>query len=182
MSPPKRWTKVSEQPPLDYRIFKLRQLEAADPRSGIPHPRVVLDSPDWVNVIPVTASGEVVLIRQFRFGTWSLTLEIPGGMVDPGEDPATAAARELEEETGYRAATMRSLGFCHPNPAIQGNRLHTFLAEDCAQAHGGRPDEQEDIEIVLTPRAQLDDLIRDGQITHSAVITAFSLEKLRGKR
>jgi 8-oxo-dGTP pyrophosphatase MutT (NUDIX family) len=173
---------VSEQAPLELGIFKLRQFQAADPRSGRSHPRVVLDCPDWVNVIPVTKAGEVVLIRQFRFGTWSLTLEIPGGMVDPGEEPAVAAARELEEETGYRPARLESLGFCHPNPAIQTNRLHTFLAHDCEQVHAGEPDELEDISIEPTPRAKVEEYLRDGQISHSAVITAFYFEQLRARR
>ncbi len=182
MTLPKSWTKISEQPPVDFHIFKLRQFQAADPRTGKEHPRVVLDAPDWVNVIAVTKGGQVVLIRQFRFGTWGLTLEIPGGMVDPGEEPAVAAARELEEETGYRAARLAPLGFCHPNPAIQGNRLHTFLAEDCEQVHAGDPDEAEDICVELAPRDQIDTLIRGGEITHSAVITAFSFERLMAKR
>jgi ADP-ribose pyrophosphatase len=180
MSHPRSWTKVSELPPLDLEIFKLRQLEAADPRTGRPHPRVVLDCPDWVNVIPVTKHGEIVMIRQFRFGIWSLCLEIPGGMLDPGEDPAVAAGRELEEETGYRAGRMIPLGWCHPNPAIQNNRLHTFLAEDCVQVHQGEPDEQEDISVELCSREQVNGFLRDGQITHSAVITAFYFEQLRG--
>jgi ADP-ribose pyrophosphatase len=179
---PAVWTKVSEKEPLDFHIFKLRQLEAADPRDGKAHPRVYLDCADWVNVIPVTKSGEIVMIRQFRFGTWSLTLEIPGGMVDAGEDPAVAGARELEEETGYRAGRLLSLGWCHPNPAILNNRLHTFLALDCEQVHGGAPDEGEDISIELYPRTKIQEFLRDGQISHSAVITAFHFEQLRGPR
>ena len=179
---PAVWKKVSEQEPLDFHIFRLRQLEAADPRDGKPHPRVFLDCCDWVNVIPVTLSGQIVMIRQFRFGTWSLTLEIPGGMVDAGEDPAHAGARELEEETGYRAGTLVPLGWCHPNPAILNNRLHSFLALDCEQVHGGAPDEAEDIAVELYPRAQVNAFLRDGQITHSAVIAAFYFEQLRGPK
>ncbi len=179
---PAAWTKVSEKAPLDFHIFKLRELQAADPRDGASHPRVFLDCGDWVNVIPVTKRGEIVMIRQFRFGTWSLTLELPGGMIDAGEDPALAGARELEEETGYRAGKILALGWCHPNPAIMNNRLHTFLALDCEQVHGGAPDAAEDIAIEVYPRAKVQEFLRDGQITHSAVITAFHLEQLRGPR
>ena len=181
MSLPKSWTRVSERAPLDLEIFTLRQFEAADPRTGKAHPRVVLDGPDWVNVIPVTTSGEIVLVRQFRFGIWALSLEIPGGLVDEGEAPEHAAARELEEETGYRPARLIPLGWCHPNAAIQNNKLHTFLAEGCEQVHGGRPDAQEDLAVELYPRAEVDKLLREGGITHAAVIAAFFFERLRAK-
>ncbi len=177
---PANWTKASERSPQDLHIFQLRVLEAADPRDGTLHPRVVLDSPDWVNVIPVTASGEIVMIRQFRFGTWSVQLEIPGGMVDAGEDPADAAARELEEETGYRAGKLLSLGWCHPNPAILNNKLHCYLALDCSQHSGASPDDGEDISVELYSRADVQRFLREGDITHSAVITAFFFEQLRG--
>lgn len=179
---PAVWTKASELKPLDFHIFKLRQLQAADPRDGKLHPRVYLECGDWVNVIPVTPDGQIVMIRQFRFGTWELTLEIPGGMVDEGEDPAVAGARELEEETGYRPSQLLSLGWCRPNPAILNNRLHTFLALDCEQVHAGAPDEGEDISIELYSRDEVNGFLRDGQITHSAVITAFFFEQLRAPR
>ncbi len=133
-----------------------------------------------MNVIPVTGDGQLVMIRQFRFGTWSVTLEIPGGMIDEGEEPAVAGARELEEETGYRAGRLISLGWCHPNPALLTNRLHCFLALDCEPVHAGAPDEGEDIGVELHSRARVQQLLREGQITHCAVITAFYLEQLRG--
>lgn len=179
---PRAWTQVSQAEPIDFHIFKLRQLQAADPRDGKPHPRVFLDCGDWVNVIPVTAQGELVMIRQFRFGTWSVTLEIPGGMVDAGEDPATAGSRELEEETGYRAGRLVPLGWCHPNPAILNNRLHTFLALDCERVHAGAPDAAEDIRVELHSRSAVNGFLRDGQISHSAVVCAFFYEQLRGPR
>ncbi len=177
---PRPWRRASEREPQDYTIFKLRQIQAEDPRDGRLHPRVALDCADWVNVIPVTRTGEIVMIRQFRFGTWALTLELPGGMVDPGEEPAAAAARELEEETGYRPSAMISLGWCHPNPAILNNRLHVYLALDCEKVNDGDPDAGEDIAIELYPRAKVNQFLRGGQITHSAVITAFFFEQLRG--
>ena len=76
---PRPWTQVAVRSQRDYRIFKTRTLDVLDPRNGTAYVRTVIDAPDWVNVIPVTEKGEVVLVRQFRFGTWSNTLEIPGG-------------------------------------------------------------------------------------------------------
>lgn len=176
---PQPWRRVGQGPCADHRILKVRELTVADPRDGREHQRVVLEAPDWVNVIPVTAEGKVVLVRQFRFGTWGNTLEVPGGMVDPGEDPAQAAARELEEETGYRPRRLEALGACHPNPAIQSNRTFSFLALGCEQVHAGRPDSSEDIAVELCDRAEVDHLIRTGQITHALVLVAFLYERLR---
>jgi 8-oxo-dGTP pyrophosphatase MutT (NUDIX family) len=170
---PRPWTQVAVRSEKDYRIFRTRTLDVLDPRNGSPWVRTVIDAPDWVNVIPVTEAGEVVLVRQFRFGTWSNTLEIPGGMLDPGEDALTASGRELEEETGFRPARVRLLGISHPNPALFGNRLHSFLAEGCVKVHAGKQDGSEDIQVVVVPRAELPRLVAEGQITHSLVLAAL---------
>lgn len=176
---PQAWTRVGVRAERDYRIFTTRTLDVTDPRTGSPWVRTVIEAPDWVNVVAVTTDEQVVLVRQFRFGTWSNTLEIPGGMVDPGEDAATAALRELEEETGYRAARLVPLGRCHPNPALFSNQLHTFLAEGCLKVHEGKQDGSEDIEVVLAPRLALPDLVRRGEITHALVLAALHYEGLR---
>lgn len=176
---PADWKLIATENELDFRILKVSQLRVADPRDGSEHPRVVLKAPEWVNVVAYTKGGEAILIRQFRTGTWSTTLEIPGGMVDQGETPATAAARELEEETGYRAGHWEPLGAHHPNPALQGNQLHTFLALDCERVHDGKQDLGEDITVELVPREKLRSLVITGQITHSLVLAAFYLESLR---
>jgi 8-oxo-dGTP pyrophosphatase MutT (NUDIX family) len=151
----------------------------ADPRNGKHYVRTVIEGPDWVNVIAYTDDERAVLVRQFRFGTWSNTLEIPGGMVDPGESPLTAAVRELEEETGYRPAQTVLLGTSHPNPAIQGNRLHSYLSTGCVKVHEGRQEGSEDIEVVTVPRAQLAELVRTGAIPHALVLAALYFERLR---
>ncbi len=179
MAPPPTWKLLRSRPQGDYRIFKTRALDVVDPRDGREYVRTVLDAPDWVNVIPVTAAGEVVLIRQFRFGVWANTLEIPGGMLDPGEDAAQAAARELEEETGYRPSSLLEIGRSHPNPAIQANALHTFLAEGCVRAHEGRQDGSEDIRVELVPKSALRELVQKGQITHALVLAALLYDAWR---
>jgi ADP-ribose pyrophosphatase len=126
-----------------------------------------------VNVIPITPSGEVVMVRQYRHGTRDVTLEIPGGLVEDNDTPEEAARRELYEETGYRAASMTPLGYVHPNPAIQNNRCYTFLAHDVFQAGSQEQDDKEDIQVVTHLLADIQRLIREGHITHGLVVVAF---------
>jgi ADP-ribose pyrophosphatase len=178
MNPLQPWPRLRRGLEHDFRVIKVRQDVVADPRTGHEHPRVVIDSPDWVNIIAVTKDEQLVLIRQYRFGIAATTLEVPGGMVEPGEDPAEAAARELEEETGYVPGRVVRLGQVHPNPAIQSNRCHSFLALDCVKVHEGKQDAGEDIVVELHPRSAVPQLILSGTISHSLVVVAFFLEHL----
>lgn len=173
------WPRLRRGLEHDYQILKVREDMVADPRTGQEHPRVLIDCPDWVNVIGVTRDEQLILIRQYRFGVSRVTLEIPGGVVDPGEAPEHAAARELEEETGYVAERLVALGAVEANPALQPNRCHSFLALGCEKRHDGHQDVGEDITVELHPRASLPQLILDGTITHSLVVVAFYLEQLR---
>jgi 8-oxo-dGTP pyrophosphatase MutT (NUDIX family) len=178
---PKAWKRLRRGPASDYRIFRIHQDDVENPRNASGLTISLVECPDWINIIPVTRDGQVVFIRQFRFGVWANTLEIPGGMVEPDEDPLAGAARELEEETGYVAGRIVPLGFVHPNPAFQTNRCHAYLALDCDKAHDGRPDEGEDILVELRAQDEVAELIRSGQVTHSLVLTAFYLAQLHGQ-
>jgi len=181
MAEPAAWTHLRDRHVRDYTIFKLRTFDVADPRNGREYVRTVLEAGDWVNIVPVTAQGEVVLVRQFRFGVWGNTLEIPGGMCDPGEEALAGAARELEEETGFRPAQVSLLGWSHPNPAIQANKLYSFLATGCTQVHAGKQDGSEDIRVELVPRVEIPRLVQQGAITHSLVLAALYLDSLQGR-
>ena len=158
-------------------VFSLRQ--ARKERTGNePGARVhdfyLLDPVDWVNVVAVTPSREIVLIELYRHGIDEFTLEIPGGMIDPEDpSPAVAAARELREETGYEGERLVPLGTVHPNPAIQGNRCYTFLAEDARRVSEPRPDETEDIRVALHPVDEIPRLLREGRITHALVVAGL---------
>ena len=126
----------------DYRIFRLRQDRSVSPRSGAAHTFFVLEAPHWINVLPVTPAGQILMVRQFRHGRREVTLEIPAGMCDPEDpDPAAGARRELLEETGYAPERMIHIGTVTPNPAFLDNFCYTFLAENVrpvsAQASGG---------------------------------------------
>lgn len=170
---PKPWEIGSSEIKADYKIFSLRVDLAKSPRTGRWHEFYILESPDWVNVIPLTSDRRVVLVRQWRHGTRSLTLEVPGGLVDRDHSPEQAAKRELLEETGYISSGMIYLGAVEPNPAFLNNRCHTFLALDVEKVQELEQDEKEDIEVMLEPLEDIPRLIRTGVISHSLVVAAF---------
>ncbi|MDP1989951.1 MAG: NUDIX hydrolase [Syntrophales bacterium] len=170
---PKLWPLVSSRLDRSYRIFDLRMDRSVSPRTGEEHDFIVLESAPWVNVIALTDREEVVLIRQYRHGIREVTLEIPGGLVEAADEPPAAAKRELLEETGYRGEEWIDLGYVHPNPAIQNNRCHTFLALGAKPAGAQSLDDKEDIAVVLKPLAEIPSLIREGAITHALVVCAF---------
>jgi ADP-ribose pyrophosphatase len=137
-----------------------------------------LMAPDWVNVLPLTSQGQVVLIRQPRIGSMSYVLETPGGVMDAGErDPTMTAARELEEETGFVSQRILPLGSVNPNPAIMTNRCHFFVALGCIPADNRRhfPDHDERIQVELFSPSELDHLVRTGQINHALACLCIML-------
>ena len=133
----------------------------------------VLDVPDWVNIIAIDDEQRVLLVRQFRFGVAEMTLEIPGGMCDPNESPHETAQRELREETGYAARDWTDLGWVHPNPPVQNNRCHTFLARGAHRVGDPQPDEHEAMELHRAPIDEVYTLMAGGRITHALVLSAF---------
>ena len=167
------WPRLSQRTIHSARIFELLAESHVSPRTGEQFEALVLESADWCNVIALTDADELVMVRQFRFGSQQVELEIPGGIVDPGEQPLISAQRELLEETGYRAARWTSLGWVAPNPAMQRNRLHSFLAEGCELVAETEFDAFEDLATELLPRAKVDELIADGTISHALVVVAF---------
>jgi 8-oxo-dGTP pyrophosphatase MutT (NUDIX family) len=142
---------------------------------------LVLDAPDWVNVIALRDDGRVLLVRQWRFGIDAPTLEIPGGLVEE-RDTRQAAARELEEETGYRARRWQRLGALHPNPALQSNLLTTYLATDLERLGEPQGAGGEEVELTSAALDEIPRLIAEGKITHALVVAAFYLLDRRWPR
>lgn len=172
--PSEYWSLIETGAPVDYRIFRLRRDRYRLKTTEAEREFVVLETADWVNVVPVTAEGKVVLIRQFRHGVRETVIEIPGGMVDRGEEPAAAALRELGEETGYTAERIRPLAAVWSNPAIMNNRCHLFLAEGCRLAGPPRFDAFEQIEVFEATQREVSEMIAAGRIAHSMVVAALA--------
>ena len=156
-----------------------RHMVEDDPDSSKEGDFFVLEAPDWVNVIALTEADELIVIEQWRQGVLQNTWEIPGGMVDPGEDAGQAGRRELREETGFASDSWFRLGEVLPNPAIQSNRCSTYLALNCRRVGDPQFDGNERIRVTTVPFANYPDWLRDGRIQHALVIAALHWESLR---
>lgn len=174
------WLDVSREVLLKTRVFAVDLLRRQSPRDGQIHDFWVIHPPDWVNLVALTEDNQLILVEQWRHGTGEVTLEIPGGMIDPGETPEQAARRELREETGYAAEKLQQIGVVEPNPAIQSNRCTTFLALDCQKVAETHFDATEECVLRLEPAKTVADLLRNGTIDHALVVAALNFAFLRG--
>ena len=166
------WPQVRTTVLGDHRIFSLTRTVRRKPGSDVEHTFFGLEASDWVNVIALTDAGQIVLVEQYRHGTDAITLEIPGGVVDPGEEPKTAGIRELEEETGFICRRCELLGWVEPSPAFLNNRCWTFLALGCRASGTVSFDPAEDILVRLVTVRGFTALIDSGDIRHALVIAA----------
>jgi len=178
---PETWTRTKTKEIADCRVFKVREDFCRRETDDAEHNFFVIESPDWVNVVALTKEKAVILIEQFRHGTQEITLEIPGGMVDGRENPETAARRELAEETGYESDEFIFLGKSRPNPAIQTNWMYHYLALDCEKTQETAFDEHESLITKVVSLAEIEKLIKDGEITHSLAISGFYYFNLHEK-
>lgn len=168
------WPKLGSTPLGDFKVFRLRKELKRSPRTGREHEFFVLDSVDWVNVIALTSDNQMVLVEQYRHGSETVELEIPGGIMDHSdESPVATAVRELREETGYEGRDARIIGQVFSNAAIQSNRCHTVLIEDCSLVHPVEFDHGEDIVTKVVPVDAIPGLIASGQIRHCIVVAAL---------
>lgn len=167
------WRRVRSEAGPDYHIFRVRQDTVVSPRTGAEGRFVVLECPDWINVIAVTADDQIVLVRQYRHGVDAVTLEIPSGTVEAGEEPLAAAQRELAEETGYTGGRWTLLGRERPNAAFQNNVCYNFLAEGVRLTVQPNLDPGEAIAVELHPLAGVRDLITSGAMDQAMVLSAF---------
>ena len=169
MSDDLEWRELAREQIADCRVFGVEKSVAASPRDGSQHAFYRITSPDWVQLVPVTAAGEIVLVRQYRHGAERVTLEIPAGLIEPGEDPAAAGLRECLEETGFKASAATPLAIVNPNPALFGNRLFSFVAENVVPAQAVQNFGTEETEPVRVPIADVVKMLVSGEIDHALV-------------
>jgi ADP-ribose pyrophosphatase len=178
------WPELGSTPLGNFRIFTLRMDRKLSPRTGGEHDFYVIDCPNWVNVVATTSNHEMVLIEQFRHGSKTVELEIPGGIIDPRDaSPLEGGLRELREETGYEGENARLIGSNHPNPAIMSNTCYTALVENCHATGRLELDHAEDVVTRLVPISEIPELVASGKIRHALVIVAlYHYELWRGQR
>ena len=168
------WPKLGSRSRGKFPVFSVREDRKVSPRTGREHDFYVLDCVDWVNVIALTPDQQLVMVEQFRHGSETVELEIPGGVMDPHEtDPVATAVRELREETGYAGRDARPLASVFANPAIMTNTCHTVLVEHCSLQHAVEWDSGEDLLTRLVPIAEIPALVTAGRIRHPLVVVAL---------
>lgn len=171
---PKPWEKRGSRPVGDFRIFTIRSDRRVSPRTTKEHDFYIIDCANWVNVIALTPDRQLVMVEQYRHGSETLELEIPGGMMDPSDSsPEAAGVRELREETGYEGERPRIIGRILPNPAIMSNVCYTVLVENCRLNHPPQMDHAEDLVTRLIPVSEFPALVAAGKIQHSLVVVAL---------
>lgn len=170
----KPWQKLSTKLLGNFKIFTLRTDRKISPRTQHEHDFFVIDSNNWVNVVAITPDQQLVMVEQYRHGTNTVELEIPGGMIDAKDaSPVGAGVRELREETGYEGTNARILGEIAPNPAIMSNTCYTVLVENCRLTHPVEFDHGEDLITRLVPVADIPRLVAEKKIGHSLVVVAL---------
>ena len=168
------WKRIKTELGPHLKIFQVRFNWLQNPRNSTVFKATQLEAPDWVNVVALTPEGDVVIVRQYRFGNEKVTTEIPAGTVEEGETSQAAAARELKEETGYTSSAWEYLGYVEPNPAFLNNKCHLWLAKDVKKTHPAELDGGEDIITDLMNLEELRQEIADGKLRHSLALVALS--------
>jgi 8-oxo-dGTP pyrophosphatase MutT (NUDIX family) len=175
----KPWPRIDSKQLGDFRIFSIRSDQKVSPRNGQPHDFFIIDCVNWVNVIAVTPDEQLVMVEQYRHGSNTVELEIPGGTMDATDaSPLAAGVRELREETGYEGTGARIIGRIFPNPAIMSNSCFTVLVEECRPQHAVEFDSGEDLVTKLVPAGEIPRLVAEGKIQHSLVVVALTYFEL----
>jgi 8-oxo-dGTP pyrophosphatase MutT (NUDIX family) len=156
-------------------LFRLKKEQFRSRASGKTHEFFVLDLADAVNVVALTSKREAILVRQFRAGSREDSLETPGGLVNVGEDPCEAGARELLEETGYAGDPPIVLGTAWANPSLMSQKITTILITGARRVAEPRLDHGEEVTVELVPDIAIPAMIRNGKVDHALAIQGLLL-------
>jgi 8-oxo-dGTP pyrophosphatase MutT (NUDIX family) len=179
---PSSWTLDTQKSIFSCQIFQLFEKKYTHPIDHRSSNFYMMTMADWVQVVALTTENKLILVQQFRFGTETLSLETPGGFIDKNEDPLVAGLRELREETGYAPESAYLLISIYPNPAMQNNRLHIIVAENCKKIDEQHLDPNEEIICFTASLSECLDKIRSGEINHSiAIATLLTYQLFQSK-
>lgn len=191
------WKVISTKNIYNTRYFKMRSDTCELPDGRVMPNYYVVEFPDWVQVVALTKNKEMVLVDQYRHAAGISCLEIPGGSMHPVEDmttskalptgkpagkvesPLLAAQRELREETGYISNNWSLLAHHYPNPALQSNAIHTFLAVDCEKVGEPTLDPYECLEVKLMPCRDVYTALDRGELKHSLIVSSLALARAK---
>lgn len=179
-----RWERLSSKRLIETSYFTLRSDRLRLPDGAVKDPYYVLERPDAAIIFPVTASGEVVLVRQYRPAIERMELGLPAGLIEPREDPESAARRELAEETGYEGGVWEPLGSVASSPSLKNNFAYLYLATGVEPTIQPDPDEYERLEVLLVPAIEIPGFITSGEIISSSGVAAalLALRRLEADR
>lgn len=173
----RKWITLTSRKAYQCNVFSVFERESQGPDGRVGH-FSVLEAKDWAVVVPyVKTEGNLsfLMVRQYRHGADAVSLEFPGGVIEPGEAPEAAAARELAEETGWVSDRILDAGTVFPNPAIQDNHFHIFVALDPKPAVDRHLDENEIIDAHLVPADDIRRRMGEGELQHALMVTALHL-------
>jgi ADP-ribose pyrophosphatase len=171
----KPWKVLETEEILSAGFFKMKRDRLELPDGRIMPRYYSMEFSDWVNIVPITTDGRIVLINQYRPPVKGFCIEVPGGAMEPktGESPEVAAVRELAEETGYVPREVVLLAKLDPNPALQTNKLWIYLALDCEKMSEQKLDPYEEIEVLVEPVDEVRKLLIDGKVTHALCLASL---------
>lgn len=168
-----KWKTLDSQ-----EIFKTGFVSVDKQKCQMPDGRImpnyfILRFPDWVNIVPITKDHKIVLIKQYRHATGDIHWEVPGGAAHRGEDPMLAAQRELQEETGFASSRLVKVSENYPNPALQDNKIHTYLAYDCELKGPQELDPFEEIDVEVVDLKIAKQWLIEGKFNHNIVVASL---------